>query len=145
MGSLDCCTAMRWSRRPPRNTYDGTLMARLTGHHSMITSLAWSPTGTRLASGGKGRAEGELFIWDVQGWERVDTRTGHSGVVYALAWGVSEAVLVSGGGDGKLRWWDVQSGACLWVCDAHQGAVQSLGRSPDGRTLASCGDDGAIR
>jgi WD40 repeat protein len=62
-----------------------------------------------------------------------------------VAWGLNQDVLISGGGDGKLRWWDVQSGKCMQVNDAHQGTVKSLRRSPHGTRLASCGDDGAIR
>jgi WD40 repeat protein len=58
--------------------------------------------------------------------------------------GSSEAVVISGGGNGTLRWWDVQRGECVRECAAHQGTVQSLRRSPDGTRLASCGDDGAI-
>ncbi len=68
----------------------------------------------------------------------------HPRVVYAVAWGPSGDVVVSGGSDGMLRWWDVQSGECVRVRKAHQGTIRSLRRSPDGRRLASCGDDGAI-
>jgi WD40 repeat protein len=110
----------------------------------MITCVAWSPGGTRLASGGRGSEGGELFVWDAQRGERVGSFTGHAELVSALAWGSSEELLVSGGGGGRLRWWDVQSGACVRVVEAHQGTVQSLRRSPDGTKLASCGDDGAI-
>ena len=28
---------------------DGTLLQRLTGHHGVVTSVVWSPDGTRLA------------------------------------------------------------------------------------------------
>ena len=65
-------------------------------------------------------------------------------MVYAVAWGPSEEVVVSGGSDGLLRWWDMQSGECVQVHEAHHGTVQSLRRSPDGTKLASCGDDGSI-
>jgi len=70
---------------------------------------------------------------------------GHPGVVSALSWVPSGVVLVSGGGDGRLRWWDLQSGVCVRVQEAQQGTVQALKVSPDGSILASCGDDGAIR
>jgi WD40 repeat protein len=106
--------------------------------------VAWSPDGTRLASGARGRESGELFVWDPQRGERVGSFAGHAETVSALAWGPSMELLISGGGGGRLRWWDVQSGACIRVVGAHQGTVQSLRRSPDGTMLASCGDDGAI-
>ena len=115
-------------------------------------SVAWSPEGTRLASGGGGRDSGEIFVWEVQSGERLYSLNEPSAMINALAWGPTGAVLVSGGSDGRLRWWDVQSGECVREpClgdryqEAHQGTVQSLKVSPDGSTLASCGEDGAIR
>ena len=69
---------------------------------------------------------------------------GHPGVVSALTWVPSGDLVVSGGGDGRLRWWDVQSGECVRVQEAHQGTVQALKVSPDGSLLASCGEDGSI-
>ena len=110
----------------------------------MVTCLAWSPGGTRLASGSSGTEGGELFVWEPQTGERVHSVAEHPGIVYAVAWGTNEDVRISGGGDGKLRWWDLQRGKLLWVREAHQRKVESLRRSPDGSKLASCGDDGAI-
>jgi WD40 repeat protein len=84
-----------------------------------------------------------LFVWDMHSGERVRVLSGHPGIVYAVAWGQTGAVLVSGGSDGMLRWWDSQSGECVRVCWAHRGTVQRLQVSPNGNWLASCGDDGA--
>src|SRR5262249_1818211 len=74
---------------------------------------------------------------------RLRAFAGHPGIVYAVAWGLSDDLVVSGGGNGNLRWWDVQSGECVRVRQAHHGTVQSLRRSPGGPKLASCGDVGA--
>ena len=80
----------------------------------------------------------------MQPHEDVHTLGGDPGTIQALAWGADNAVLVSGGDDGKLRWWDVAQGTCVRVRLAHEGPVQALRRTTDGTTLASCGDDGAI-
>ena len=108
-------------------------------------SVAWSPDGRWLASGGSGRGGGELFVWEAHRGQRAHILVGQPGMVSAVAWGPSGERLVSGGDDGTLRWWEVQSGECVRVREAHQGTVQALKRSPDGRILASCGDDGTIR
>jgi WD40 repeat protein len=110
----------------------------------MVMSVAWSPDGRRLASGGGSRDSGELFIWDIQSGKHVQTFAEHPGVVYTVTWSPTEDLLVSGGSDGILRWWDVQSEQCVKIQEAHQGAIRSLRISPDGSMLASCGDDGTI-
>jgi WD40 repeat protein/transcriptional regulator with XRE-family HTH domain len=124
---------------------DGTQQQQLAGHHGVVMSMAWSPDGRRLASASSGREGGELFVWEAHSGERVQTLVGQSGMAFTLAWGPSGELLISGGGDGRLRWWEVQSGQCVRVQEAHQGTVQALKVSPDGTKLASCGDDGAIR
>jgi WD40 repeat protein/tetratricopeptide (TPR) repeat protein len=113
-------------------------------HNSTITSVAWSPDGHRLASGSGGRDEGEIIVWEVESEVQMRAIAEHSGIVYAVAWGRSGEVLISGGSDGILRWWNVESGECLREQRAHQGQVAALRRSPDGTRLASCGADGAV-
>jgi WD40 repeat protein len=110
----------------------------------MVTSVAWSADGRWLASGGKGTAGGELFVWDARSMEPIGAMADDVGNVYVLAWQPGAATLVSGDGDGKLRWWDVLRGRCVRTQAAHRGTVQSLRSSPDGARLASCGDDGMI-
>jgi len=129
----------------------GTQLLRLAGHHGAVTSVAWSPDGSRLGSGGGSRDAGELVVWDAHSGERhpaweagSSALAGHPGVVSALTWAPSGELVLSGGSDGRLRWWKVQSGECVRVREAHQGTVQALKVSPDGSRLASCGDDGAI-
>jgi WD40 repeat protein len=107
-------------------------------------TVAWSPDGTLLVSGGGGREGGELVVWDAERGTYLRTLRGHSAIVHAVAWGPGQELLVSGSSDGQLRWWNMQSGECLQVRHAHRGTVHSLRTSPDGNILASCGADGAI-
>jgi WD40 repeat protein/transcriptional regulator with XRE-family HTH domain len=126
---------------------------RLPGHHSRITSVAWSPNGKWLASSSGTSSNGELFVWDVEHAVRVQTLEGHPSMVYALAWSrcrdgagpQDRDQLISAGADGKLYWWNVETAECINIQDAHQGTIRSLKVSPDGQLLASCGDDGAIK
>jgi WD40 repeat protein len=111
----------------------------------MIMSIAWSPDGTWLASGGSGSGGGgEILVWEVYSGQCLQTWSEPSAIVYALTWIPNTSLLLSSGGDGSMRWWDVQSGECVAIRQGHQGTIQSLSLSSDGRRLASCGDDGAI-
>lgn len=127
------------------NADDYSLRARLEGHRGMVVALAWSPDGTRLASGSWGLGSEQLFIWDTQSWNRLGVLDDPNESVHGVAWSAGGETLVSAGTDGILRWWNPQNGQCIMTRQGHQGPVQSLRASPDGRLLASCGDDGAIQ
>jgi WD40 repeat protein len=72
----------------------------------VVTNVAWSPDGNWLDSSARVKGRGQLLVWDQQNGQRVRIITGPSGVVYAIAWGASSDLLVSGGSDGRLYWWD---------------------------------------
>ncbi len=127
------------------NSDDFTLRATLEGHRGMVTALAWSPDGMRLASGSWGHGNDQLFIWDTPSWNRLVMHDAPNASVSGVAWSADSRVLVSAGTDGVVRWWDLQNGQCILSRQGHQATVQSLRASPDGRFLASCGDDGAIQ
>jgi WD40 repeat protein len=127
------------------NTDDYSLRATLQGQRGMVTALAWTTDGTRLASGSWGHGSDQLFIWDTQSWKQIRALDDPNELVFSVAWSADGERLVSAGSDGTLRWWNPQNGECLLSRQGHEGPVQSLRPSPDGRLLASCGDDGAIR
>ena len=95
-----------------------------------------------LASGGRERGGGELFVWDMRSGERLQVleRAG-ARIVYALAWGPTGAVLVSGGSDGMLRWWDVQQREVRADAPGASGDSPVAQGESRWRLLASCGDD----
>jgi WD40 repeat protein len=124
---------------------DGRLLQRLAGHQGAVISVAFSPDGTQLASGGDSQDSGELVVWDARSGERMYTQQRLTAAVYAIAWHPAAKLLISGDSSGRRCWWDLHSQACVRVREAHQGIVHALKVSPDGKRIASCGNDGAIR
>ena len=90
---------------------------------SGLASLAWSPDGRRLATGGFDRA---VKIWDmsdVKNPVELITLHGHEWIVFALAWHPSGRMLLSR---------DSVSGA--WIWDASDGYAAFRPQSKHTRT-----------
>ena len=120
----------------------GRELAVLEGHRSVVWSVAWSPDGGRLLSGG---ADGTLRLWEVASGRVSAVLEGHKGQVLSVAWSQDGARLLSGGEDGTVRLWEVASGQVLRVHLGHKGVVASVAWSPDGAKLLSGGADGTLR
>lgn len=100
-----------------------------------VDSVAFSPDGRGLASGGGGRA----CLWDVRTGELQETLAGHLGSVSTVAFSPDGFMLASGSSDRTIRLWDVLTGELLQTLAGHTAAIPSVAFSPDGQTLASCG------
>ncbi len=83
-----------------------------TGHTSWVTSIAYSPDGQMLASGGA-RGDNTIRLWDAVTGEHKRTLTGHSWTVHSVAFSPDGKMLVSGSGDQTIRLWDVATGKSI--------------------------------
>jgi WD40 repeat protein/serine/threonine protein kinase len=81
---------------------------RFLGHSESILSLAVSPDGTRLASGG---ADDTVRLWDLEEGREIATLTGHNSDVKGIAFGGDRRSVISVGSDGLARVWNTSSRA----------------------------------
>ena len=113
----------------------------LEGHTEPVWSVAFSPDGTRLASGSSG---GGVRLWDVASGEPTATLEGHTEPVWSVAFSPDGTRLASGSSGGGVRLWDVASGKPITTLEGHTSWVLSVAFSPDGTRLASGSGDGTI-
>ena len=128
----------------------GAEASRLTDLRWPVYSVAFSPDGALLATGGgapnnRPGAQGELKLWDVAKQSVVATLDGHVGAVLAVCFSPDGQELATGGLDETIRLWDVKSPRGRLTMSGLSNCVQALAFSPDGRTLAWSGrNDGLV-
>ena len=105
----------------------------LEGHVGRVTSLAFDPDGSHLASGDSG---GAIILWDLAGQAQLaKSLEGRHGEVRGVAFSPDGSILASGSIDGTISIWDVRGGSQLAETYDGEGEVTSLAFRPDSRTL----------
>jgi eukaryotic-like serine/threonine-protein kinase len=72
------------------------------GHTQTVRTVAWSPDGSRVASGGE---DGTIQIWEAATGKLIATYREHTANVLTLAWSADGSYIVSGSADGMVYIW----------------------------------------
>jgi hypothetical protein len=110
----------------------------LYGHTGAVTSVAFSPDGTRIVSRSDDRT---ARVWDARTGAPLVELEGHKGFVRSVSFSPDGTRIVTGGTDQTAKVWDARTGAPLLDLKGHTGQVLSVAFSADGtRIVTGSGD-----
>jgi WD40 repeat protein len=112
------------------------------GHEDLVNSVAFSPDGNTLASGGFDDA---IKLWDVSSGKLLTTFKGHSNFVLSVTFSPDGNMLASSSYDKTIKLWEVSSGRVLQTLIGHKDAVTSVAFRSDGQIIASASFDKTIK
>jgi len=122
-----------------------TLQEKLMGHTSSTESVAVSPNGKWVATGGWDRKV-LLYSLDSNGmFKLVQTFTGHNGAVTCLTFDAQSTMLASGSKDFSLRVVDIATGALKFQTMDHRDAITAVEFEATGKFVMTASMDGTIR
>ena len=139
-GSADK-TVQVWDAATAGKTFSYTYR----GHSraNAVNAVAWSPDGTRIASGGS-RPDTTVQVWDAATGSPLLSYTGHTIDVYAVAWSPkSDGQLIASSSEEQVRIWNPTppSGKTLYTFSGNMSSVKAVSWSPNGQRIASGGGD----
>lgn len=113
----------------------------MEGHEASVRSLAFSPDGARLVSGGSDRT---VRAWAVPSGAGLATRVGVGLEVTAVGFSADGSRLVTAHANGPLLVWDADELELLTALGGGHGHVLWAGFTDDGRDLIASSRDNAI-
>jgi WD40 repeat protein len=115
---------------------------RMVGFAHVASSIAWSPDGRFLASGG---VYGDVVVAPASGGGEPLVLHGQGGTVHGLSFSPDGTLLACGGADGRLWIFDLTGHREPVVLTGHVGRISTVRFSPDGGHVVTGGADGTVR
>lgn len=108
----------------------------LVGHSGVVTSVAFSPDGSLMASAS---FDAKIKLWKTADGSLLRTLSGYGNDVNSVAFSPDGATLASSGMDGTIRLWHVLDGAPQRTLSLSRYYAHDVAFSPSGAVLATGG------
>ena len=130
-----------WEWRYLKQQVRGGLFT-LYGHTMNVNSVAFSPDGSRIATGSWDKT---AKVWDARTGESLLELNGHSNEVTSVSFSPDGTRIVTGSSDRRAKVWDAKTGASLLELRGHKREVTSVSFSPDGTRIVTGSRDNTAK
>jgi eukaryotic-like serine/threonine-protein kinase len=120
----------------------GVSLLDLMGHTGIVSSVAFSPDGTRIVSGSYDKT---AKVWDSRTGESLLELKGHTGKLWSVAFSPDGTRILTGSSDRTAKLWDSKTGTPQIELKGHADVVTSVAFSPDGKRIATGSGDNSAR
>ena len=110
------------------------LFKTLKGHDRDIRAIAYSPDGTRVATGSN---DNTVILWDAASGDNMKTLSGHQNNVNAVVFSGDGKYLLSGSNDNSLSIWDAKTGNLIGGLAGHANGICTVSFLPNSHTAIS--------
>jgi WD40 repeat protein/serine/threonine protein kinase len=112
------------------------------GHSMPVRSVAYSPDGTRIATGSD---DSTIKLWDADNGQEICTLSPNQGRVFEVVFSPDGKRIASAGSDNTIKIQDVQSGNIVATLKGHDNYIKAVAFSRDGKQLVSIGFDATVK
>lgn len=121
----------------------GCVVATFHAHDGGVGSVAFSPSGDKLVSGGRDKS---VAVWDVRTQTKLQSSPEHRGSVCAVAISPSGTILASGCNANTIKFWNAADMTkSVASMPYHKSVIRALCFAPDEKTLASGSEDNTVK
>lgn len=123
----------------------GTTLYTFSGHSGTVNAVAYSPDGTRIASGSN---DGTVRIWNATKGHIIYTCDSHSARVNSVTWSPSGNHIAFGSNDQTVQIWNASTAHRTSLFSVHSSPwvwVYAVASSPDGSRIAMGSKDNTVQ